>query len=186
MKLVKPFKGPKTKPFKDTDGDLTPDVIDCQPNNPRKQGVGAIATTVYEETAGRTSWGKKLGGFVKGATERYKQKRATRQEEQLEQLTKKREIAEAKLALRKTKSQISEVRRSERTSDLDLKRKQFSLEQQKQKSMPRGFGSGKAPSLFGGPSMFSGTTPGIGMGVAPVEKKVKKRRKHTKRKRKKR
>lgn len=124
----------------DRDRDLTPNIVDCSPNNPRRQGrVG--------------DWLAKKGEQYKEWKEKAPERRTQRHEERMEKLKYRREESEEKLAIQKARAETASSR-----TNIGMQR--VKLMKARQQAMPKmegidGFGSsvfskqtGSSPSIF--------------------------------------
>jgi NADPH-dependent glutamate synthase beta subunit-like oxidoreductase len=118
------------KPFKDRDGDLTPDLIDCRPLNPRRQGV--------------KEWlSEKMQRYKEAGTPEGRQKR---HEERIENLQRKSEVAKLKQGIEETRASTEKTRMGVQRERMGVQRERIGIMRQRQEAIP------KMPSMFGSPS----------------------------------
>lgn len=153
FKIAKP-----ARIFRDTDRDLTPNMIDCNPRNPRKQGV--------------VSWIKEKAQAADTRLKEYNspEAREERHQRKLEGLMRKQEIAKARGRLTEVRTKTQSERLGLQKQRLQVQTQRQTLMAARQKMMPSMTGglTGAAPSIM---------TPMPGLGEAPKVKKPRKRRK---------
>lgn len=94
----------------DSDMDTVPNFMDCQPRNPRKQGVLKWIGEKYQE---------------------YKAKEPERRQEKLQKM-------QYNLDVEKIRSQTEELRHRQSMGRLELQKKRVSLMQERQRALPKG------------------------------------------------
>jgi hypothetical protein len=176
-------KKPPRGILSDKDRDMFPDPIDCQPNNPKKQGF--LGYTVGEYFAKKKEEPKGIRGKIGRVVQKYREYKAKAPE----RVRAKTEVLEAKEEQEIVKARIQQKRKTTTLGRLELQKQRLSLMKERRKAMgqvPSMLDSGRRSPQMPSFSEVTGimpTTPSpITSASVPTQTKRRKRRKKKKKK----
>lgn len=165
-KLHKQRTGDKRNPWpyiNDTDKDGTPDIVDCKPKDPKKQGLGYVGHAIGQAAQGARG----VVGKVAQSYHQYKEEAPQREEKRIEALKRRTRFEEERAKQEEIKAKVEAARARVRKSR-EVGRPKYNT------------GGGYSPGMgLMGSGMFEERPPS-----KPKALKTKPRKRRTKRKQK--